>query len=84
MCLPCVRLGSNLNVPPNLVRHVGGVAFEGRWKGALCWLCQWFMHGVMSRVKRSFWKSTFSLFANVSCETLFLEVYILTFCECLV
>ena len=38
----------------------------------------------MSRVKRSFWKSTFSLSANVSCETLVLEVYILTFCECLV
>ena len=38
----------------------------------------------MSRVKRSFWKSKVSLFANVSCETLVLEVYILTFCECLV
>ena len=38
----------------------------------------------MSRVKRSFWKSNFSLFANVSCETLVLEAYILTFCECLV
>ena len=38
----------------------------------------------MSRVKRLFWRSTFSLFANVSCETLVLEVYILTFCECLV
>ena len=37
----------------------------------------------MSRVKRSFWKSTFSLFANVSCETLILEVYNLTFCACL-
>ena len=38
----------------------------------------------MSRVKRSFWKSRFSLFATVSCETLVLEAYILTFCECLV
>ena len=28
----------------------------------------------MSGVKRSFWKSTCSLFANVSCETLVLEV----------
>ena len=27
-------------------------------------------------MKRSFWKSKFSLFANVSCETLVLEVYI--------
>ena len=33
----------------------------------------------MSRVKRSLWKLTFSLFANVSCETLVLEVYMLTF-----
>ena len=39
----------------------------------------------MSRVKRSFWKSyIFSLLGNVSCETLVLEVQILTFCECLV
>ena len=38
----------------------------------------------MSRVKRSFWKSTFTLFANVSRETLVLEAFILTFCECLV
>ena len=38
----------------------------------------------MSRVKRSFWKSIFSLFGNVSCKTLVLEVQILTFCECLV
>ena len=30
----------------------------------------------MSRVKRSFWKSIFSFFANVSCETLVLEVYV--------
>ena len=37
----------------------------------------------MSRAKRSFWKSTFSLFANVSCKTLVFEVCILTFCECL-
>ena len=38
----------------------------------------------MSRVKRSFRKSTFSFFANVSCETLVLEVQIFIFCECLV
>ena len=38
----------------------------------------------MSRVKRSFWKLSWSLFANVSRAALVLEVYILTFCECLV
>ena len=37
----------------------------------------------MSRVKRSFSKSILSLFANFSRETLVLEVYIVTFCECL-
>ena len=48
-------------------------------------LVNWYSHFLrMSRVKRSCWKSTFSLFANVSCEMLVLEVYILTFCECLV
>ena len=35
-------------------------------------------------MKRSFRKSKVSLFANVSSETLVLEVYVLTFCECLV
>ena len=38
----------------------------------------------MSPGKLSFWKPSFSLFAKVSWKTLVLEVYILTFCECLV
>ena len=49
----------------------------------------------MSRTKRSFWKvslsvlanvsyKTVSVFANVSYETLILEVFLVRFCECLV
>ena len=30
-------------------------------------------------MKRSFWKPSFSLFVSVSCETLVLEAFILTF-----
>ena len=38
----------------------------------------------MSRVKRSFWKPSLSLFVNVSWKTLVVQAFILTFCECLV
>ena len=38
----------------------------------------------VSRTKRSFWKISLSFFANVSYETLFLEGFIVRFCECLV
>ena len=38
----------------------------------------------MSRTKRSFWKVSLSVFANVSYETLILEVFLLRFCERLV
>ena len=38
----------------------------------------------MSRTKRSFWKVSLSVFANVSYETLILEVFLVRFCECLV
>ena len=37
----------------------------------------------MSRTKRSFWKVSLSVFANVSCETLILEGLFVSFCECL-
>ena len=38
----------------------------------------------MSRTKRSFWKVSLSVFANVSYETLILEGLFVSFCECLV
>ena len=38
----------------------------------------------MSRTKRSFWKVSLSVFANVSYETLLLEGLFVSFCECLV
>ena len=38
----------------------------------------------MSRTKRSFWKIFVFVFANVSYETLILEVFLVRFCECLV
>ena len=38
----------------------------------------------MSRTNRSFWKVSLSVFANVSYETLILEVFLVRFCECLV
>ena len=38
----------------------------------------------MSRTKRSFWKVALSVFANVSYETLILEVFLVRLCECLV
>ena len=38
----------------------------------------------MSRMKRSFWKFSWSVFANVSHETLILEGLFVSFCECLV
>ena len=38
----------------------------------------------MSRMKGSFWKISLSVFANVSYETLILEVLFTSFCECLV
>ena len=38
----------------------------------------------MSRTKRSFWKVSLSVFANVSYETLILEALFVSFCECLV
>ena len=38
----------------------------------------------MSRTKRSFWKVSFSVLANVSYETLILEGLFVSFCECLV
>ncbi len=44
-------------------------------------LCQFLR---MSRTKRSFWKISFSVFANVSYETLILEGLFVSFCECLV
>ena len=44
-------------------------------------LCQFLR---MSRTKRSFWKVSFSVFANVSYETLILEGLFVCFCECLV
>ena len=44
-------------------------------------LCQFLR---MSRTKRSFWKVSFSVFANVSYETLILEGLFVSFCECLV
>ena len=43
-------------------------------------LCQFLR---MSRTKRSFWKVSLSVFANVSYETLILEVFLVRFCECL-
>ena len=44
-------------------------------------LCQFLR---MSRAKRSFWKLSLSVFANVSYETLILEALFVSFCECLV
>ena len=44
-------------------------------------LCQFLR---MSRTKRSFWKTSLSVFANVSYETLLLEDFLVRFCECLV
>ena len=44
-------------------------------------LCQFLR---MSRTKRSFWKVSLSVFANVSYETLIFEVFLVRFCECLV
>ena len=44
-------------------------------------LCQFLR---MSRTKRSFWKVSLSVFANVSYETLLLEGLFVSFCECLV
>ena len=44
-------------------------------------LCQFLR---MSRTKRSFWKFSFPVFANVSYETLILEDFPVSFCECLV
>ena len=44
-------------------------------------LCQFLR---MSRTKRSFWKVSYTVFANVSYETLILEVFLVRFCECLV
>ena len=44
-------------------------------------LCQFLR---MSRMKRSFWKVSLSVFANVSYETLILEDFLVRFCECLV
>ena len=38
----------------------------------------------MSRMKRSFWKFSWSVFANVSYEMLILEGLFVSFCECLV
>ena len=38
----------------------------------------------MSRTKRSFWKVSLSVFANVLHETLILEDFFVCFCECLV
>ena len=38
----------------------------------------------MSRTKRSFWKISVSVFANVSYETLILQGLFVSFCECLV
>ena len=38
----------------------------------------------MSRTKRSFWKISLLVFANVSYETLILEDLFVSFCECLV
>ena len=38
----------------------------------------------MSCTKRSFWKISLSVFANVSYETLILEDFFVCFCECLV
>ena len=38
----------------------------------------------MSRTKRSFWKVSLSVFANVSYETFILEGLFVSFCECLV
>ena len=38
----------------------------------------------MSRTKRTFWKVSLSVFANVSYETLILEDFLVRFCECLV
>ena len=38
----------------------------------------------MSRTKRSFWKVSLSVFANVSYETLILEGLFVSFCECLI
>ena len=43
-------------------------------------LCQFLR---MSRTKRSFWKVSLSIFANVSYETLLLEGLFVSFCECL-
>ncbi len=43
-------------------------------------LCQFLR---MSRTKRSFWKISVSVFANVSYETLILEGLFVSFCECL-
>ena len=43
-------------------------------------LCQFLR---MSRTKRSFWKVSLSVFANVSYETLILEGLFVRFCECL-
>ena len=44
-------------------------------------LCQFLR---MSRTKRSFWKVSLSVLANVSYETLILEGLFVCFCECLV
>ena len=44
-------------------------------------LCQFLR---MSRTKRSFWKVSLSVFANVSYETFILEALFVSFCECLV
>ena len=44
-------------------------------------LCQFLR---MSPMKRSFWKISLSVFANVSYETLILEDFLVRFCECLV
>ena len=44
-------------------------------------LCQFLR---MSRTKRSFWKVSLSVFANVSYETLILKGLFVSFCECLV
>ena len=44
-------------------------------------LCQFLR---MSRTKRSFWKVSLSVFANVSYETLILQGLFVSFCECLV
>ena len=92
----CVRRDSLPRSCASKARNAGEIAFFVCLEGCACqWLIfigfvvqhagtKVFQFLRMSRVKRSFWKPSFSLFANVSCEMLVLEVCILTFRECLV